>query len=381
LLFFGAGASAPFGIPTTPTLTKETVELLNAKSQSLLEKINLSHLDQWVNEPNYEEILGYLTAYANPAELRNDDYRLSFARKNPQFRNEQGMKDLIDAIHQIVCNYCNQPFIKGTDKYLKPEELESKFQATYDALVGTYFLWEKSPVVFSTNYDPSLEIWCLKRNIQCIDGTERTSNIEVNRILNETRHKEAIQNLTKNSNALGLIRLHGSIWTHEINEKLRIKFTTPPDMRMFSDLYQHTSKNKPNLIFPGQEDNVSRGQSDVLYQYFKDSLEGNCLFVGFSFRHEIFNRPILDKLQSGKIRYLGILSPHANESVKRLLNGEKRFSDRIISMQAEFGERNAVDELAQKWFSKAEGFVLNSGYSLLERLRDWREKRENSYIK
>ena len=197
MLFFGAGASAPFGIPTTPILTKETVDLLNAKSQSLLEQIEQSHKDQWHVEPNYEEILGYLTAYASPSELRNDDYRLSFAERNPKFRSEQKIRDLIDEIHQIICNYCNQPFIKGTDKYLKPDELEFKFQVTYDTIIGTYLSYEQSPVIFSTNYDPSLEIWCLKRNIECVDGTQKTFNIEVNRMLDEAKHKEAIEHASK----------------------------------------------------------------------------------------------------------------------------------------------------------------------------------------
>jgi len=47
MLFFGAGASVPFGIPTTPTLTEDTVNLLNAKNQPLLERIEQSHNEQW----------------------------------------------------------------------------------------------------------------------------------------------------------------------------------------------------------------------------------------------------------------------------------------------------------------------------------------------
>ena len=326
MLFFGAGASAPFGIPTTPILTKETIELMNGKSQSLLEQIQQSHKGQWPAEPNYEEILGYLTAYANPSELRNDDYRLSFANRNPQFRDAKRMEDLIDDIHRIVCNYCNQPFIKGTNKYLKPDELEAKFRMTYDVIIGPYLMFEKTPLIFSTNYDPSLEIWCLKRNIRCIDGTEKTSNIEVNEVLEETRYKDAIEKHSSDRNTVGLVRLHGSVWGYEIRKDLRVKFTTPPDLRMFSDLYEKTLREKPYLIFPGQEDNVSRGQWDTLYQYFKESLSGNCLFVGFSFRHEVFNRPILDRLRNGRIHKLGIMSPHAEETVDNVLKIEAQAS-------------------------------------------------------
>jgi hypothetical protein len=396
MIFFGAGVSAPFGIPTTPALTKETVDLLSTKSTSLLTQINQSHNEQWGIEPNYEEILGYLTAYVNPSELRGDDYRISFANRNPQFRGEQNYKmieGLIDQIHEIVCNYCNQPFIKeaNTDRYLKPDDLESKFQMIYDAIVGTYLSFVKPHVIFSTNYDPSLEIWCLKRNIECIDGTQRTANIEVNKVLDEAGHKEQLKRVfyvpdhgrQPSTNVVGLVRLHGSVWTYDIKEKIRIKFTTPPDRRIFSDMYRQTIGMKPSLIFPGQEDNVSRGQWDILYQYFKESLSDNCLFVGYSFRHEVFNRPILDNLQNGKLKLLGVLSPHAKKGVENLLKGANRFSDRIVTMEAELGKTDAVEELVQKWFPKAipSGFDIKSAFSLLNHLKSWKKTRDMFYIK
>ena len=380
-LFFGAGASVPFGIPTTPTLTEDTVNLLNAKNQPLLERIEQSHNEQWQRKPNYEEILRYLTAYSSPAELRNDDYALGFANRNPQLKNEQAIRTLIDEIRSIVCNYCNQPFIRGTDKYLEPHKLESTFQSTYDAAIGTYLFHEKPVTVFSTNYDPSLEIWCQKRNIDCVDGTEKLSNIEVNKMLNETKHQEQIKERVtdKNYNAIGLVRLHGSIWAYEINENLKVKFNTPSDIRMFSDLYQVTLKKKPCIIFPGQEENVSRGQWDTLYRYYKESLSGNCLFIGFSFRDEALNRPILDRLQNGKIRKLGILSPHPEKAAENLLSGESRFSNNIVTMRGEFGKMDALEQLASKWFWQTEGFGIRGGYYLSNEASDWRRKRE-TYI-
>ncbi|MCL5876252.1 MAG: hypothetical protein M1540_00360 [Candidatus Bathyarchaeota archaeon] len=150
---------------------------------------------------------------------------------------------------------------------------------------------------------------------------------------------------------------------------------------MFTDLYGSVPQGKPCIIFPGQEEKVNRGQTETLYNYFKDNLKGNCLFVGFSFRHDDFNRPILDRLQNGTIRNIGILSPHPDESVERLIMGNKKLRERIVTLKANFGERDAVDQLAQKWFNEVEGFSDRSGYSLLETAAKWRQKLESGYIK
>jgi hypothetical protein len=384
MLFLGAGASAPFGIPTTPTLTKEVIDLLNASNQLLLAQIQQSHREHWGTDPNYEEILGYLIAYTNPAELRTDDYRISFANRNPQFRDKKVIEDLKEEIYRRVCNYCNQPFNKSADKYLKPDELESKFQITYDVIIGTYLYYERRQIIFSTNYDPSLEIWCQKRNIECIDGTRKTRNVEVNGVLNGFAHKEEVEKSVLHSpsihDTLGLIRLHGSIWTYETGENHRIKFTTPSDLRMFSDLYNETLQKKPHLIFPGQEENMSRGEWDFLYQYYKDSLEGSCLFVGFSFRDETLSRPILDRLRNGHLKWLGVLSPHADKAVENLLKGENRLKNHIIVMESELGGRDAVELLTQKWFNYTGNMSIASSYSLMENLKVWKKGRDRTYL-
>jgi hypothetical protein len=219
----------------------------------------------------------------------------------------------------------------------------------------------------------------MKRNIGCFDGSDKNSNIEVKRLLDEGRLITQIEKLDS-PNAIGLIRLHGSIWSYDVNAKIRIKFTTPPDLRMFPDLYGNISKQKPSIIFPGQEEKINRGQTETLYNYFKDCLKENCLFVGFSFRHDDFNRPILDRLLNNRIHKIGILSPHSDESAERLLMGHNELRDRVVVMKTSFGERDAVDQLAQEWFDEVEGFSYRSGYSLLETAREWREKLEEAYI-
>jgi hypothetical protein len=127
MIFLGAGASATFGIPTTPEFTNNTNELLHSKNQSLLVQIIEDHKIQRNCDPNYEDILGYLTAFIDPFELRNNDYRLNFATRHREFKQIDRLKSLIEEIYAIVCTRCNQPFVRNEKGYLKPEDLSQDF--------------------------------------------------------------------------------------------------------------------------------------------------------------------------------------------------------------------------------------------------------------
>lgn len=65
MLFLGAGASAPFGIPTAPALTKEISGLVD---RNVLDAIN-RFLTPFGREPNYEQILTLLVALTNSADV------------------------------------------------------------------------------------------------------------------------------------------------------------------------------------------------------------------------------------------------------------------------------------------------------------------------
>ena len=174
MIFLGAGASAPFGLPISPKLTEEMRSLLD---RDLLSTVDTHFRHTRGRKPNYEDLLTILTAYTNPTEIRSDHYSHDFARLHQEHKRDY--TSIIENMHEKVCNYCTAPFIRGTETYLKPEELETKFRMTYDPLIGIVLSHGFSDLVFSTNYDPSLEIWCQKRNLRCVDGTRPTQNPEV----------------------------------------------------------------------------------------------------------------------------------------------------------------------------------------------------------
>ncbi len=383
MIFLGAGASSAFGIPTSNELTGEIRDLL-VEYDDLLKNIDNHFSSTRQRKPNYEEILTILTAYTNPAEVQWTHYSRDFVNLHPNLKRDYN--DLIDKMYTKVCKHCTAPFEEGSDKYLKPNDLEVKFQMTYDALIGTMLSYNRSDLVFSTNYDPSFEIWCQKRNLRCIDGTAITQNPEVKKVdstqdfLNILNPIPTLSAQGRINDEVGLVRLHGSIWTYEVRPGYFIKFNVSAAQRSFLDLYNILTTKHPNLIFPGQENRVAGGQWDSLYQFFKQQLRGRCLFIGYSFRHDIIDEPILDKLRSNEISLLGVLGPDPDEMVKNLTRGQSIPNKKIVKMPCNFGEIDALEELARKWFPQSIGIDLASSYRLQSQTSTWRKNREG-YIK
>lgn len=140
-------------------------------------------------------------------------------------------------------------------------------------------------------------------------------------------------------------------------------------------------RQKPVLIFPGQEERLRRAQWDPFYQFFKEQLTDNCLFIGYSFRHDVINEPILDNLSNGKIKKLGILTPNPQKNLKNLFRGRQIPVDRIVEMPARFGEPDAVVELSNKWIPHMLGFKYRYPGGLLKEVSSWKETREKTYIR
>lgn len=385
MIFLGAGASAPFRIPTSDRLTNDITDLLKKTKKELLIDIN-TFFENWKKRnANFEEILTILRAYTNPIDIRNDNFSHIFASQHPKYQTDYS--EIISKMHEMICDVCTSPFIQSSENYVELEELENIFSMTYDVLLGIpRMVNAPHHIIFSTNYDPSLEIWCQKRNIECIDGTKRHSNPEVKNVTSGEEHIQALTTLLGNDILpnIGLVRLHGSVWTYETQQQSitgTIKFSTPIDRRFYSDLYEQLKLERPIQILPGEEDRLSRGKWDIMYQYFKSQLQGRCLFIGYSFRHEVINAPILDNLRNGRITSLGILAPDPHQLVLNLFGNEQYPKNIIQEMPAKFGDSKGSSELGIKWLPRAtRGRSFN--LSTIQRdVKTWKNARTLSYLK
>lgn len=357
MIFLGAGASVPFGIPTSETLTTNIRNLLAEEYQGLLNDIDDFWRRIYEKDPNYENILTFLMGLTNPRKIPKESVIQAFIRDHQTQR--RNYNKIIDKMYSRIVTYCTAPFVSG-ETYLSPEKLEDIFRYTYDL----FALFEQEPI-FTTNYDPSIEIWCQKRNIQLQDNTSSTQNPEIRKVLPVDQNTVAgsptrlSYRQEKGTQTLKIVRLHGSVWVYETNDKKRIKMNRPRDRLLFIDWYPHMKK-RPRMIFPGQESVLALGEWDVLYQHFKGMLRGNCLVIGYSFQDETINRAFIDNLNKGQLRTIGILNPHPSETVKNLFWDQDDIPrQKIKEIPAEFGTAQAIHEIQNKWLYA----VLNVRYT------------------
>jgi len=355
MIFLGAGASASFGIPTTETLTIYIRGLLAEEHQELLNDIDAFWRGIHDKDPNYENILTFLMGLTDYRKIPRDSSIRVFVKDHEKYRGNY--ERIIDEMYSRIVTYCTTPFVSG-EKYLSPDRLEENFEYTYDI-----FALLQNEVVFTTNYDPSIEIWCQKRNIQLHDNTIPTENPEIREVLpiNENTVASGQTNLSFHADrakpTLRIVRLHGSVWVYETEKKKRVKMTRPRDRLLFTDWYPHLNK-KPLMIFPGQESVLASGEWNMLYQHFKKMLQGNCLVIGYSFQDETINRAFIDSLNQGQLNTIGILNPRPNEVVKNLFWNQDIPYQKIIQMPAEFGKAQALDEIHRNWVNR----VLHTTY-------------------
>ena len=254
MIFLGAGASAPFGIDTTPKLTEHIKSLLKENHSILLNTIENFHTEIHDESPDFETILTFLHSLGNPNNV-SDGYFRAFVKQNMNL--VQDYNEIINEMYEVIRINCEAPFLLGHEKYIQPEDLEQIFSLTYDTLLGSILQDQACDLIFSTNYDPSLEIWCQKRNVGCIDGTEPSNNPEVKKILPLAR-KLAVFNSSRKNDSIGLVRLHGSIWNYQRKGSFLLKFNRPSDTCIFPDLYSEI-RNDGCHVCRISKQNRSRG--------------------------------------------------------------------------------------------------------------------------
>ena len=188
-------------------------------------------------------------------------------------------------------------------------------------------------LIFTTNYDPSIEIWCQKRNIKIYDGTEATNNTEIKLCLPASTQTiesgETNFDIGRIPASLKIVRLHGSVWTYTTS-KGKIKFNRPRDKLLFEDWYSHLNR-RPLMIFPGQESILSSGEWDMQYQYLKKMLQKHCLVIGYSFNDNLINNVFIDNLRRGRLDKIAILDPNPEEVKKTFFGMRSMYPVRRLS--------------------------------------------------
>jgi hypothetical protein len=344
LLFFGAGASAPFEIPTMKEMVALFKQELSAeKTEGIDAEVALYTVVEDVLRKDFERVdlesvfsvidgiaqgltprqLGYLTTFfvrraKDPSLLEPLPLGLKTAAQRLRNKFEDFVKRVCwtkpDKLDSILRTYL--PFF---DKVFQSQGGQtSVFQfenQSYRYNPG----WE----MFTTNYDNVLEV--LWR-----DGI-RQYELETGFQWNTASHTQVLNSSRLLGEKLKLVKLHGSItwWVEEPTGTI-VEDRQPPNPS-----YLARKLGEQVLLYPIQQKEMLAPPYLDLFYAFKESLQrhNKWLVVGYSFADEML-RDLFVRSSTPRTRLVIV---HPDATVSRRLEQEPGWRGKILPVLNKFG--------------------------------------------
>jgi hypothetical protein len=265
MFFLGAGASAPADVKGVVGLVDDYKEWLlskgKAENKKIIEEIE-NVLRRWLARQKIDRDVDIELLLEAIERLENakNDILLGFYDNDktslPQLNDDGSFSA---GLKQCIREKCFVP--EDKTRYLKPL---SDFLTLYNTLD-----------VFSTNYDNSIEQFCLSNEIRCEVGFDSI-------VWNPDLYKEL-------SNGIKLYKIHGSItsWKTEEDDynNLPIK-----DVRIEIELSSGKSAT-PAIVYPGKKLEYSEPIFDTLVELKQQLRIARYIFIiGYSFKDEHITR-------------------------------------------------------------------------------------------
>ena len=314
-LFLGAGASMPFGKPTTPIMRSKLIEKFASASDPYYlrdflrcEKFeDIEHVLQSI-----KDIKEFLEGYGGKFFSWSDTpLQINFQDRMRKFDSSFFLED-IERIDKIV----KQEIFNHYSWKHEKNEGENLFKI-YDAVFN--FLKESSDKiqVFTTNYDQAIEVYSNKKDeLRLVDGFK--FNESSGEFIWKNGDFSYCDNLKDGKINVYLYKLHGSLnWKEHKSkqiEKTREE-TITSDPKFLRNM----------LIYPtlSPKDGYEEQPFGSLLKVFETEFQkiDVCIIIGFSFRDQHINRIFHDFSSRGK--ELIIISPSSYKKYKINFLGEE----------------------------------------------------------
>ena len=320
-LFLGAGASVPFGKPTTAELK---------------EKLFNKYIGAVATDIFHEILFSFLT---HP-EFQDIEYVLQSVKELTHTLGGYGGKYLLDqtrgeyvktGMHDVhISNFYNE--LKKVEKRLEDEIFESYSWKTdeddnlfiVDDVIFS-FLKEKpeSIRVFTTNYDQAIERYCeLKDELRLVDGFKYDENKQ--KLIWADGDYSYCDKINDDKKNVYLYKLHGSLnWKEHKSGKIE---------RTSEESVVADPKYTANmLIYPTLS--PKDGYEKEPYKSIRDNFEKSmksidiCIVIGFSFRDQHVNEILESFIKNNKT--LIIISPHAIRDYRMSLLKEHHTEEEV----------------------------------------------------
>jgi SIR2-like protein len=315
----GAGASAPLGKPLM-------VEFINRLADTL-KKDELEFLKQLRNfrGDDLESILGELDT------LIGLDYAsaISGSWKGAEFTLWRGMATQLLATikHTIIKEYRN----------VDETETMHLYDPLFDVLLHRSVRGKQPIVIFTTNYDPAIEVYCQQRHNEynLVDGfaydvADRHNWWDRSVFDNYEMSRDGKTDIV-------LFKLHGSVDWLWVKAKQKIRRGQAMYTAMDADAYGNV------LIYPATRKIATEDPYYSAYEYYQRCCENTqkCVAIGYSFRDYDALTRLRGAIGVNSNLELIILSPDATELATRIPipASRKKYVD------GRFGDLIAVTDL------------------------------------
>jgi len=308
LLFLGAGASKPFGIPDMNDLTNKIMEELKPSGKIWIITQIQKKVESFDMKPDIEAILTCIDALSNPKKGIKDAGPFaalitSYSRTDELTlgQKKEYYHDLSTKIRETIKKYCFLP---------EEEKINNIVRIYEDLFRNLSFSQSQKLDVFTTNYDCCFERYCSEKGHPLFDGFKSTGIVQ---------KFMGMENPEGNWN---ICKLHGSSNYFLTNKDELIKTDTvlKPGDRITSGVIA-----KESMVFPTREKYFS---SDPYFSLIKklrrDLTEGIrgreyaliCI-IGYSFRDPVINNAFIDASKTSifKSKEIFLVDPYANRII------------------------------------------------------------------
>jgi len=349
MIFLGAGASKPFGIPTLEEFSKEVMTKLEQLDQGdILARIKDS-CKEFDIELDFETLYSILEGMVNPEEsVRHAGPLVAFlVRKKAELPKSYNYTETLDGLRRTIYEKCtidDQRFSEVKRCYDSLFEVTDKNYSSEGVIGGAIYSYNIGKVFATTNYDMALELYLYEKGIRIIDGYTHTTGL-----VKAHDPRSLWDPIPVGSLALytTVLKLHGSIFEFLKGDKI-VKTDLDPHR---SNLPFKINVEQEMMIYPTKEKDILVQPYFTAFSAFKRIRWSKLLVIGYSFHDMPINTAILENMRDIDNSQLIVINPKADDVIENLYNNApKAFSwkipkNRLFKFSGEFGTSEVFEYL------------------------------------
>ncbi len=357
MIFLGAGAAKPFGIPTLEEFSKDTIDKLKKFGHiEVLERIEKS-LKEFQITLDFEALYSILEGLINLQQSVKYAGPLTafLVQKKKNLPENYDYSEVLNDLRKIMYAKCSIDSYKFSQV---KRCYDSLFHATRnvrssESIYGNRWDINISKVLVTTNYDTSLEDYFNKLEKPITDGFESAGAFVKN------FNPLILFNPYESSNK-SIIQLHGSIRQFSREEGI-IKTTIDPTSEA---LPYKINVEREMMIYPTKEKDILIQPFFSFFRTFKSITWSKLLVIGYSFRDEPINTAILENMIRNDKSRLIVINPNADDVVENLYSNSSRKLNwkipkhRLFKKSGKFGTEEVIKYIS--YLSKVNEYLPSS---------------------